>query len=145
MDRLLIPNCRCCDDTSSSTSELAWVSFPTTFFLASQCLCGLKAVSSMDARPGRLPANPRFCRPRLCHGQRFLVRTFTREIPLYDDDGDDFDGSDDIFAFHCHCIESERPLTFNNHRYGFHMPRTHARDAFYSKVEQEKAEKRGQA
>lgn len=28
--------------------------------------------------------------------------------------------------------------------YGFHMPRTNARDAFYNKLEQEKAEKRGQ-
>lgn len=30
-------------------------------------------------------------------------------------------------------------LTRENHRYGFHMPKTNARDKFYTKLEQERA------
>ncbi|KAJ0339167.1 hypothetical protein COL922a_004699 [Colletotrichum nupharicola] len=32
----------------------------------------------------------------------------------------------------------------NVYWYGFHMPRTNARDAYYAKLEQQKAEARGQ-
>ncbi|KAM9882934.1 cytochrome C oxidase subunit 7 [Verticillium dahliae] len=31
----------------------------------------------------------------------------------------------------------------NAYWYGYHMPRTHARDNYYTKLEQQKAEKRG--
>lgn len=45
----------------------------------------------------------------------------------------------------CSCaIEQNGRLTnVRYNRYGYHMPRTHARDNYYTKLEQQKAEKRG--
>lgn len=39
----------------------------------------------------------------------------------------------------CPCLDLTPP-TF---RYGFHMPRTHARDAYYKRIEDERASRQG--